>query len=100
MALVKKRGSYELGYVVLPDYFKILKRKNPETVTALELDGERFKYCFVGFGASLHGLQFLGKVIAVDGTFLTGKYRGVLLCASAQDGNGHIYPLAVCVVDS
>ncbi|XP_016476708.2 uncharacterized protein LOC107798249 [Nicotiana tabacum] len=39
------------------------------------------------------------KVIAVDGTFLTGKYRGVLLSSVAQDSENHIFPVAFCVVD-
>jgi MULE transposase domain/MuDR family transposase/SWIM zinc finger len=99
-ALEKKRGNYELGYAVLPEYFNVLRRLNPGTVTALELKGQNFKYCFLCFGAALHGFQFVRKVIAIDGTFLTGKYGGVLLCASAQDANNHIYPLAVGVVDS
>nr|XP_033513711.1 uncharacterized protein LOC117278355 [Nicotiana tomentosiformis] len=39
------------------------------------------------------------KVIAVDGIFLTGKYRGVLLSVVAQDSKNHIFSVAFCVVD-
>ncbi|KAH0664118.1 hypothetical protein KY284_029049 [Solanum tuberosum] len=38
------------------------------------------------------------KVIAVDGTHLHGKYKGVLLSVVAQDTENHIYPIAFCVV--
>ena len=40
------------------------------------------------------------QVIIVDATFLTGKYGGSLLIATAQDANQQIYPLAFAVVDS
>lgn len=41
----------------------------------------------------------LFKVISVDGTFLKGRYGGVLLLATAQDANQQIYPLAFAIVD-
>ncbi|XP_073037008.1 uncharacterized protein [Primulina eburnea] len=39
------------------------------------------------------------KVVSIDGTWLKDKYNGVLLVASAQDGNYHQYPLAWGIVD-
>lgn len=36
----------------------------------------------------------------VDAGFLHGKYRGILLTATAQDANKHVYPLAFGVADS
>ena len=92
-------GSTEHGYQVIPGYLDALNRVNPGTVTTYELEEDHFKFCFIAYGAPLHGFQFLMKVISIDATFLIGKYRGVFLCASAQDGNGHIYPLAVGVGD-
>lgn len=40
------------------------------------------------------------RVIVVDGTFLKNKYKGVLLVATAVDGNSNLYPIAFGVVDS
>ncbi|XP_048611954.1 uncharacterized protein LOC125586173 [Brassica napus] len=40
------------------------------------------------------------KVIVVDGTFLKSKYKGVLLVATALDGNSSLYPIVFGVVDS
>ena len=40
------------------------------------------------------------KVIGIDETFLKGLYKGVLLVASAQDGNSKCYPIAWGIVDS
>ena len=40
------------------------------------------------------------KVIGIDGTFLKGQYRGILLVAMTQDGNGQCYLLIWGIVDS
>ena len=38
-------------------------------------------------------------LIGVDGTFLKGKARGVMLTAVGIDGNDSVYPLAVALVE-
>ncbi|KAJ4716950.1 MuDR family transposase [Melia azedarach] len=69
----------------LPVYYRVLEDKNPGTMTAIEIDDkDHFLYFFMA----------LGPVIAIDGTFLKGKFRGTLFITSAQDGNDQIYPLA------
>ncbi|KAL0862079.1 hypothetical protein Bca101_041197 [Brassica carinata] len=40
------------------------------------------------------------RVIVVDGTFLKSKFKGVLLVATALDGNSNLYPIAFGIVDS
>jgi hypothetical protein len=39
-------------------------------------------------------------VISVDGTLLTGKYKGVLLIATGIDGEDRLVPLAFALVES
>ncbi|KAM3322308.1 hypothetical protein P3S67_003459 [Capsicum chacoense] len=39
------------------------------------------------------------KVIAIDGTHFSSKYKGMLQSIVTQDMQNHIYPLAYCVVD-
>ena len=39
------------------------------------------------------------KVIDIDGTFLKGSYKGVLLVATTQDVNSKCYPIAWGIVD-
>ena len=39
------------------------------------------------------------SVISVDGTFLTGKYKGQILTAIGVDGNNQILPLAIAFVE-
>ncbi|XP_010472188.1 PREDICTED: uncharacterized protein LOC104751837 [Camelina sativa] len=95
------RGSPESGYEQLPTYLYMRKRANPGNFTQLEVDeAQRFKYCFLGFGAIIQGFPFLRKVVVVDGTFLQRKYLGTLLTSTAQDGNFQIFPIAFTVVDT
>ncbi|XP_010468544.1 PREDICTED: uncharacterized protein LOC104748634 [Camelina sativa] len=95
------RGTAESGYERLPAYIHLIKKYNPGTIAYLEKDvNDRFKYLFISFGACIQGFKFLRKVIVVDGSFLKGKYEGILLVATAQDGNYKIFPVAFGIVDS
>ncbi|KAK2649050.1 hypothetical protein Ddye_016539 [Dipteronia dyeriana] len=38
--------------------------------------------------------ELYGPVIAVDGTYLKGRFMGTMLVATAQDGNEQVYPIA------
>lgn len=105
MAMESANGSAAASFSLLPAYLHLLQVSNPGTVTGLktELDvrgHQRFKYCFIAFGGSVRGFQFMRKVVIIDGTHLRGRYSGCLLTASAQDGNFQIFPLAFAIVDS
>ncbi|WVZ87149.1 hypothetical protein U9M48_033836 [Paspalum notatum var. saurae] len=52
------------------------------------------KPCIDGF---LNGCR---PYLAIDSTFLTGRFRGQLACAVAVDGHNWMYPVAVGVIDS
>ncbi|RID62855.1 hypothetical protein BRARA_E01897 [Brassica rapa] len=99
------RGSDEDSYLKLPEYLYMLKLANPGTIADLETDvdddgDEHFLYLFLAFGALISGFRKLRHVLVIDGTHLSGKYKGVLLTASGQDANFQIFPLAFAVVDS
>ncbi|XP_048620104.1 uncharacterized protein LOC125590551 [Brassica napus] len=80
---------------------RMLHETNPGSLTYQHVDAAgKFKYAFVAFGPSIRGFSLMRRVIAVDGTFLKGKFNGTLLAACAQDGNYHLYPLAFAVVDA
>ncbi|KAL0741726.1 hypothetical protein Bca4012_083239 [Brassica carinata] len=104
-AILGLRGSDEDSYLKLPEYLHMLKLANPCTIADLETDvdedgDERFLYLFLAFGASISGFRKLRHVLVIDGTHLSGKYKGVLLTASGQDANFQIFPLAFAVVDA
>ena len=54
----------------------------------------------MAFGVAIRGFQYMRKVIGIDGTFLKGPYKGVLLVATAHDGNSKCYPITWGIVDS
>nr|XP_007161351.1 hypothetical protein PHAVU_001G061800g [Phaseolus vulgaris]ESW33345.1 hypothetical protein PHAVU_001G061800g [Phaseolus vulgaris] len=54
---------------------------------------------FWSFKPCINGFNFCKLIVQVDGTFLTGRYHGTLLTATAQDGNRNIFPLAFAIVE-
>ena len=56
---------------------------------------------FMSLGPCIRGFRSaIRLVIAVDETFLKGKYLGTLFVATCMDDNKQIYPLAFGVGDS
>ncbi|XP_024013909.1 uncharacterized protein LOC112087988 [Eutrema salsugineum] len=96
------RGIPGKSYAKIPKYLHMLKEANPGTHTQYETDiTGRFKFLFLSFGQSVRGFyKAIRRVIVVDGTFLKNKYKGVLLVATALDGNSNLYPIAFGVVNS
>ncbi|XP_052300367.1 uncharacterized protein LOC112498962 [Citrus sinensis] len=96
------RGSPEESYKLLPQYMAMLEKKNLGARTFLEIDNiNHFKYFFMAIGSSFRGFSSsIRPVIAVDGTFFKGKYKGTMFIAICKDGNNQIYPLAFGVGDS
>ena len=99
-ALMYIRGTPAFSYTKLPGYLYMLQQKNPGTITDIVIEDERFKYCFFSLGACRKGFNFCRPVISIDGTFLKGKYGGIMLVAVAYDANNQLFPIAFGVVDS
>ncbi|XP_056860035.1 uncharacterized protein LOC130508507 [Raphanus sativus] len=70
------RGIPDESYGKIPKYLHMLEEANP------------------GF------TNVMRRVIVIDGTFLKSKFKGVLLVATALDGNSNLYPIAFGIVDS
>lgn len=97
IAIKRVMGSYEDSYNQLPAYLHELRRANPGTVTAVLVNPKtsRFERCFVALGQCVRSFQTtLRRVLAIDGTHLKGKYKGVLFVATTLDGDNHIVPVA------
>ena len=104
-AIMSTRGSDENNYKLLSGYMHLLQAQNPGTKYKLQytegLDGKKqFKYLFFALGASIAGIQYMRKVVLVDGTTIKHKFKGVLLTASMQDANFMVFPIAFGIVDS
>ena len=95
-ALKIQYGDPLKSFQTLPSYFYMLKQCNPGTLTNIETDSkQRLKYGFMALGVCLQGFsRVIRPVVAIDATHLTGSVKGVLLTASAKDGDSKIYPLA------
>ncbi|CAN6579585.1 unnamed protein product [Malus baccata var. baccata] len=93
---------FEESFATLPAYCAMLESKNPGTVTHIETDdNNHFLYFFIAMGASIRGFRgSMRHVVAVDGTFLKGKYLGTLFFVVCHDGQNQIYPLIFSVGDS
>lgn len=103
-AEIEARGSAAGSYKLLMAYLHLLKQTNPGTVATVVsrangTENCKFKYLFFAFGACVHAVQFMRKVIVIDATAIKAKFRGCLLTASFQDGNFQIIPLGFGVVD-
>ncbi|XP_058078659.1 uncharacterized protein LOC131226985 [Magnolia sinica] len=96
-------GSYEDSYNQLSLYLHELRRANPGTVTAVLANQQtcRFERCFVALGQCIRSFQkSLRRVLAIDGTHLKGKYKGVLFIAMALDGDNYIFLIAFGIGES
>ncbi|XP_073031260.1 protein FAR1-RELATED SEQUENCE 6-like [Primulina eburnea] len=101
LAINQLRGDPVKSFKLHPAYLYMIEQVNPGSTTHLKVNEDgSFKYMFLAYRACIAGFRYMRKVISVDGTYLTGKYKGVLLIATAQDGNHHQYPIAWAVVDS
>ncbi|KAH6756374.1 hypothetical protein C2S53_002673 [Perilla frutescens var. hirtella] len=99
LAIEMVYGSHDQSFAVLPAYLEILKRFNPDTVYDLETDSDdRFMYTFVALGVCRAAFSIcMRPVIAIDGTHLKGKTKGILFVAVTKDGNEQCFPLAIGV---
>ncbi|XP_073223370.1 uncharacterized protein [Cicer arietinum] len=109
-AIERIYGNWEESYKELPRWILTFKHYLPGTVTDIEVgpfieDGQRvpskavFHRLFWSFQPCIRGFDHCKPVVSVDGTWLYGKYRGTLLMAIAQDGNGHTLPIAYAIVE-
>lgn len=96
------QGSYKEAYNLLPFFCERIKETNPGSVaTFTTKDDSSFHRLFVAFHASISGFQQgCRSLLFIDSASLNSKYQGVLLAATAVDGDDGIFPVAFAVVDA
>jgi len=105
-ALEERFGSFFDSYDSVVRLLHTLQARNPGTY----VDIQHFVHpeyptvrvlqrLFFTFGVCVQAFHHCRPVLCVDGTFLTGKYRGQILTAIGQDGNNQIVPLAFAFVE-
>ncbi|KAH7837736.1 hypothetical protein Vadar_017411 [Vaccinium darrowii] len=98
-------GDWDKSYEKLPMYLAALQKYNPGTEVHLNavpsvIPGTViFDQVFWAFAPTIAGFRYCRPVICVDGTFLTGKYKGMMLVAVSQDAENQIFPIAFAIVD-
>jgi hypothetical protein len=50
-------------------------------------------------GPAIAAFKQCRPVIFIDGTFLTGKYKGTILTVVAADGNNQLLPLEIAFAE-
>ncbi|CAD6985950.1 unnamed protein product, partial [Tilletia controversa] len=93
----------------LPAYFAKLKSADAGTIAVMEPDlsvaeeshqSVAFKRCFVAPAPARFAFPYCRPIIALDGTFLKGKVKLVLLLAATFDANDSLIILAWALVPS
>lgn len=89
------RGIAEHGYRYLPAFSYMINTLNVGTTYSIMVNKVdfRFMYYFLSLGPCIRGFAHMRKVIAIDNTYLYGKYEGVLLSMVPHDTENHIIPL-------
>ena len=88
---------------MLLDYIEVIKLRNPGSICSCITQCPKgevlFKRIFISFKTTVDGiLKGCKPLIGVDGCFLKGPYKGVLLVALGLDGNNGYFPIAYAVV--
>lgn len=95
------QGSYTDAYSQLPHFCEKILETNPGSfATFTTKDDTSFHRFFVSFQASVSGFkQGCRPLIFLNSTPLNSKYQGILLAATAVDGDDGVFPVAFAVVD-
>ncbi|KAH7842307.1 hypothetical protein Vadar_003834 [Vaccinium darrowii] len=98
-------GDWDQSFVSLPSFLQVLQQYNPGTQKCLVTKESgipgtaTFHSLFWAFAPAIEGFKHCRPVLCVDGTFLTGKYKGTLLIAVSQDPENQIFPIAFAIVE-
>lgn len=92
-------GDSTESFKLLKWYSDVAMEKNPGSHIVLDVvsASRRFRRLFVSFYASISGFNHCRPLLFVDGTFLKGKYKGVLLSATGKDGNQGMLVCSLCM---
>ncbi|MQL93096.1 hypothetical protein Taro_025736 [Colocasia esculenta] len=84
-------------------YTERVMETNPGSIIDLVVDEEthRFKSYFLCFAACAYGYEVgCRPLIFLDGSHITDKMQGVILAASALNGNDELFTIAFAIADS
>jgi hypothetical protein len=103
-------GDWKEAYAKVPRLLYAIAHFNPDTRCDIDTCGQwlpnetgRYypvlKHVFWCFPQCVAGFAHCRPVISVDGTFLTGKYKGMLMVAVGMAAENQLVPLAFALVE-
>nr|AAO38004.1 putative mutator-like transposase [Oryza sativa Japonica Group]ABF97435.1 transposon protein, putative, Mutator sub-class [Oryza sativa Japonica Group] len=103
-------GEWGEAYVHLPTLLQAIKQRNPSMVYHIDTHPDRvvnidgvtkkiFMRAFWCFGPSIEAFKHCRPVLAIDATFLTGKYSDAFMTALSADAEDQLVPLAFASVE-
>ncbi|KAL5153212.1 hypothetical protein HKD37_19G052801 [Glycine soja] len=109
-AIAIEYGDWEESYAKLSSWLTHMQNHSPGSYFQILHDDfivgntvshehRQFHRVLWTFGQCKEAFKHCKPFIQVDSTHLYGKYRGTLLMATSQDGNGGVLPLAFAVVE-
>ncbi|WVZ88213.1 hypothetical protein U9M48_034757 [Paspalum notatum var. saurae] len=99
-------GTYEDSYDNLPRMLATIAQRNPVTYYDVmhfpnpEGGPSILQRVFFCLGPCVRAFQYCLPLLCIDGTFLTGKYKGTILTAIGVDGNNQVLPVAFAFVEN
>ncbi|WVZ66532.1 hypothetical protein U9M48_015737 [Paspalum notatum var. saurae] len=107
LATIGRRfGTYEDSYDNLPRMLATIAQRNPGTYYDVmhfpnpEGGPSILQRVFFCLGPCVRAFQYCLPLLCIDGTFLTGKYKGTILTAIGVDGNNQVLPVAFAFVEN
>jgi hypothetical protein len=99
-------GIYEASYHNLPSLLHTIVQMNPgsyydiKDYPCVEKSGKLvLQWSFLALGACIEAFKLCGPVICIDGTFLTGNYKGTILTTVAADSNNQLLLLVIAFAE-
>ena len=92
----RRFGTYEASYDNLPRLLETIAKRNAGSAYSFQqipnhTGGPSILHrAFFCLGPCVRAFQFCLPQLCIDGTFLTGKYRGTILTAIGADGNNQL----------
>ena len=99
-------GTYETSYDNLPHMLSAIVQRNPGSATDTYIvpslyGGPGFLLrVFFCLGACVRAFMYCLPILCIDGTFLTGRYKGTILTTIGVDCNKQVVPIAFAFVEN
>ena len=105
LAITKLYGSWRESFDMLYRYKAQIEKSSPGSFFIIDhhtvLEEIKFRRLFFALKPCIHGfLTGCRPYLAIDSTFLMGKFKGQLAIACAVDGHNWMYPVALGIFDS